>query len=102
MKYQLVIQLDEQFFDEMGFLENLENSLEISLTDAEIDGHDVGNSELNVFIHTNDPVNTFEEVKLILDNQGVDLEIVKAGYRDFSSDTYIPIWPENLEEFKIT
>lgn len=102
MKYQLVIQLDENFFEVKDFIENLENSLETSLTDADVDGHDVGNGELNIFIHTNYPVNTFQETKFILDRQGVDLEIVKAGYRAFSSDVYIPMWPKDLKEFKVT
>jgi hypothetical protein len=102
MKYQLVVQLNEFFFDEKNFVENLENLLEVSLTDAEIDGHDVGNGELNIFIHTNDPTNTLEETKVVLENQDIDLEAVKVGYRDFSSNIYVPIWPKDLEEFKVT
>lgn len=97
-----MIQFKQEFFDDLELLVKLEDQLENSLFDADIDGHDVGNGELNIFIHTNDPTNTLEETKAVLENQDIDLEAVKVGYRDFSSNTYVPIWPEDLEEFKVT
>lgn len=69
--------------------------------EAEIDGHDIGSGEVNVFIHTNHPIDTFEEVKLVLVNHGIDVNATKSGYRLFSSNAYTPIWPLNLKEFSV-
>jgi len=96
-----VLQFKQEFFDDLKVLEKLEDQFENFLLDAEIDGHDIGNEECNIFIHTDIPLKIFDKVKAILHNQKIDIAEIKAGYRDFASNTYIPIWPEDLKEFKV-
>ena len=96
-----MIQFKQEFFDDLQVLEKLEGQLENILLDAEVDGHDIGSGELNIFIHTNNPMSTFEEVKLVLIKQDIDVNMLKSGYRAFSSNSYTPIWPLDLKEFLV-
>lgn len=97
MKYQLVIQFPEELFKEMDEIAELEDRLDDSLIDAEVDGHDFGSGECNFFIHTNNHVNTFETIKHILKERNFNFEYVKIAFRELGSDQYIAIWPVNLK-----
>lgn len=101
-KYQLVIQFPEESYRDFDWITDLEDRLTEFLIDTEVDGHDIGSDEVNIFIHTNNPVNIFQIVKSILEEDGVDLDIIKVAYREISGDRYIPLWPANLVDFKIT
>ena len=72
-----------------------------SLIDAEIDGHDIGSGEVNIFIHSNNPTNTLTLVKVILEEEGINLEHIKVAYREIGGNLYISLWPENLGDFKV-
>lgn len=67
MKYVLVLQFkpsSEAQFDE---LIDFEEHLTANLTGfADVDGHDFGSGEMNIFILCNEPLNTFREVRKIL------------------------------------
>ncbi|MGL6028367.1 MAG: hypothetical protein ACRC0B_01855 [Legionella sp.] len=101
MKYQLVIQFPEEICGDLDWIAYLEEIIDQSLIDAELDGHDIGSGEVNIFIETNAPINSFEIVKKILNEQAISLKKTKAGYRDFDSNQYIPVWPEDLVEFNV-
>lgn len=101
MKYQLVIQFSEELYGDLDWIADLEDIIDNSLIDAQLDGHDMGSGEVNIFIEANDPINSFEVVKNILNEQKIPLENVKAGYRDFDDDKYLPLWPDNLIEFNV-
>ncbi|MCK4744357.1 MAG: hypothetical protein KAT25_11100 [Sulfuriflexus sp.] len=79
----------------------IENELELVLRDHhQVDGHDIGAGEMNIFIHTNDPNETFELAKKTLSKK--DLEIISVAFRDMKGDEYSVIWPENYNgEFRI-
>jgi hypothetical protein len=98
MKYQLVI----QFSEELGIdlIEALEDKLSMVLMDAEVDGHDIGSNEVNIFIYTNNPKDTFEIVKFFLKDNDM-LEKVKVAYREISKDFYICLWPNTLRDFTV-
>jgi hypothetical protein len=102
IKYQLVIQLPEALNDDLDWIAEMEDKLDEVLLDAEVDGHDIGSGEVNIFIHTNHPINTFEIAKGILQEEGVDFENIKVAYRELCGEHYIPLWPANLVDFKIT
>jgi hypothetical protein len=68
---------------------------------SEIDGHDVGSGEINIFIHTNDPARTFEEVRSVLCHHEVWANI-RAAYRHLEATEYIVIRPKWLTVFEIT
>ena len=40
-------------------------------------------------------------MKNIFEEEGVALENVKIAYRENNDDHYIPLWPENIIDFKI-
>lgn len=101
MKYQLVIQLPEELYGDIDWIADLEDRLADLIVDAEVDGHDIGSGQVNIFIHSNNPVNTFQVVKNILEEDAVELEKLKAAYREIGEDFYIPLWPENLVDFKV-
>lgn len=102
MKYQLVVQ-----FPLMGSVEDferlimLENELRVVLrNEHKIDGHDLGAEEMNIFIHTDDPKQAFTLVKDVLTEK--DLKTVSVAYRNFDSEEYLMIWPENSNaEFRV-
>ena len=102
MKYQFVIQTPEELWGDIYEIANLEDILEEYLFNAQVDGHDIGCGEVNIFIDTNDPHCTFIEVKHLLVMEAMDLADIKIAYREFGTEKYIPLWPEGLEEFKVT
>ena len=78
----------------------LEGRLIYGLGDEHIvDGHDVGSDEVNIFIHTNDPVLTCDEVMgLLSDSQRSE---AKIAFRSMESDEYAVLWPVDLDQFSI-
>ena len=103
MKYQLVIQFPAESEDDFNHLIEIEGELEERLPrTSEVDGHDFGSGEMNIFILTNEPVEIFEKTKIILTEKGTDLATMKAAYRDIESDSFIILWPDNLKEFIVT
>jgi len=97
MKCQLVIQfpLTDSSADDFDRLLIIENELELILRDKhQVDGHDLGSGEMNMFIHTNDPSEAFVLVKNTLSEK--ELEIVTVAFRYMDSDVYSVIWPENF------
>ncbi|MFJ1268538.1 hypothetical protein ACD661_08230 [Legionella lytica] len=101
MEFQLVIQLLEEPYNDIDLIADLEDKLEGSLIDAEVDGHDIGNGEVNIFIHTNTPADILKRVKSILEEECFDLAHVKIAYRKFDAENYLPLWPDNLVEFEV-
>ena len=56
MKYQLVLQFYASSIEDFDQLIEIEEMLESTLGNLhEVDGHDFGSGEMNIFIHTNDP-----------------------------------------------
>lgn len=100
MKYQLVLQFPEELFGDLDWIADIEDRLDESLKEAEVDGHDFGSGEINIFIHTNNPVSTFEVVRTILKYSNL-FEYVKVAYREISGDQYTCLWPQNLQDFNI-
>ncbi len=101
MQYQLVIQFPELFFDDLDEIAELEDRLDASLLDAECDGHDIGSGEVNIFIHTNKPMETYEILKHILEKEHIDRKIIKIAYREIEKDHFICLFPEDLKDFKL-
>jgi len=65
-----------------------------------VDGHDIGSGEMNIFIFTEDPKATFERVKNIgsIPNH---MNNLKAGYREVGEDDFVPLYPEGLDHFSV-
>jgi hypothetical protein len=102
MKYQLVLQWPSLSNADYDRLLALEETFRKDLGDLGIvDGHDIGSGEMNIFIHTDEPILAFERAKHLLDPRS-DLGKLKAGYRDFDEDEYIAIYPKGLDHFSVT
>lgn len=101
MQYQLVLQfpLAEDF--DFDALIELETKLTFELgSEHEVDGHDIGSGEINIFIHTNNPENAFEKTTHLLSKKLYSA--LKAAYRDIDSYEYTWIYPADCtEEFKV-
>ncbi len=65
-----------------------------------VDGHDMGAGELNIFILTDAPKTAFSEIRRLW-NTEKNLANAKMAYRETSGETYIALWPEGLEGFKV-
>jgi hypothetical protein len=103
MNYQLVLQfpLTDATADDFDKLLMIESQLELALREKhQVDGHDIGTGEMNIFIFTNEPNETFELAKKTLSEK--DFTFMTAAFRDMNGDKYSVIWPENYNgEFEI-
>ena len=94
MRYQLVLQFRGDSLADYDQMIALEDRLIEALGDsADIDGHDTGSGETNIFIFTSDPVATFRQTQPVL--QSMDqLKGVTAAFRDVQGVPFTLLWPE--------
>ncbi len=94
--YQLVLQFRAatvDFDDLVAIEDELLAAVEPS---AEVDGHDFGSGEGNIFILTDDPAATLEIVLPVLRNLSRDRDATVA-YRTLEGDEYTVIWPTDFK-----
>lgn len=103
MQYQLVLQFSGEAFDDLGAVTALEEALRSVLADSAIvDGHNVGTDEVNIFIHTHDPADSFSRCKYVLHASDY-LQSLTAAFREVEGQTYTVLWPEgSTKPFVIT
>ena len=78
MKYQLVLQWPASSIKDYDAMIEIEDALVEKLSGGnEVDGHDAGSGEMNIFIRTDNPKRAFNEIKGIL------------GSRDFWVDARV-------------
>jgi hypothetical protein len=102
MKYELVLQFPAQSEADYDTMTALEEALNATLGEAaEVDGHDVGADTMNLFILTDDPDETFRQVKPLLERRE-QLEWMTAAYRQLEASLFTIIWPPGCrKEFRI-
>ena len=101
MKYQLVIQWPASSLTDYDAMVKIEDSLIEQLSEEhDVDGHDFGSGEMNIFVHTDDPESAFEEVRSILGSDP-SWSSVRVAYRELLGSGYTPLWPEGLREFRV-
>ena len=66
----------------------------------EIDGHDAGSAQMNIFILADDPTIRFQHVKSLLEKRE-SWRDARVAYRRVSGNRYTILWPEQLTEFKV-
>lgn len=99
-QYQIVIQWDDEDGD-FDFLIEIEEALLGALSsNHEIDGHDMGSGEANIFIISHDPMLAFSEIKDALTGK-LAMDDVRIAYRDLQGDAFTVLWPEGLSEFNV-
>jgi hypothetical protein len=101
MNFQLVLQWTTSCIDNFDVLIEIEDSLIAEFgSQCEIDGHDMGAHEVNIFILTEEVEVIFDKIKFYL--EFIDrLKGMKAGYRNLDSSDYLPLWPQSLSEFSV-
>jgi hypothetical protein len=103
MKYQLVFQFRGDSLGDYDAMVALEDELTEQFGDsAEVDGHDLGSGESNIFIFTSDPAATFQRARPVLERRQ-QLDSVTAAYREVGGEQFTVIWPEDSrEDFRVT
>lgn len=101
MKYQLVLQWPASSINDYDAMIEVEDALIEKLSEAnDVDGHDAGSSEVNIFIRTDDPKRAFNEVKAILGSRDFWVD-ARVAYREVVGSEYTILWPKDLTEFKV-
>ena len=94
--YQLVLQfpsLAVDFDDVIAIEQELSDALGSS---GNVDGHDFGQNEGNIFIFTDDPERTLEDVLPLLRGSSCERDTTVA-YRTVGGEEYTVIWPNGYK-----
>ena len=101
MRYQLVLQIKPATSDDFNRLVSWEIALtEYLATSAEVDGHDLGAGEFNIFILTDDPSATFRSIQDLTVTRSLMPSMV-AAFRPIDDDGYVVLWPNDATKFNI-
>jgi hypothetical protein len=102
MKYQLVLQFPADSLADFDELTNLEQALDESLSGiGQVDGHDFGAGEFNLFIVTDDPARVFRLAGPIIETRR-HIQQLKAAYRELQDEKFTMLWPPGLQHFSIS
>ncbi|WP_203338307.1 hypothetical protein [Nocardioides limicola] len=103
MEFILVLQWPTASEADYDALIAMEYALETDLAEAHgyVDGHDFGSGEMNLFIHTDLPLDAFRDAQASL---GADSRwaAVRAAYRATDGDEYTVVWPVMLQDFSVS
>ena len=101
MKFQLVLQFPAAGMRQFDGLVALEEDLIQNLPPtSEVDGHDFGSGEFNIFVFTDHPRDTFDAARKLINKSPFQHEL-RAAYRERGKEEYVILWPEHLEEFRV-
>ena len=82
MDYQVVLQFRGDSLEDLDATVAMADDLIKELGDsADVDGHDVGSGETNIFIFTSDPEATFHRARPVLERRQ-QLQSVTVAYRE--------------------
>ena len=100
MKYQLVLQFSASSDTDFQQMLALEESLAVGLSDlADVDGHDFGSGEMNIFLLTDHPTEAFAAARSYI-TQPMALSM-RAAYRILKRDRFTILWPPGLQHFGV-
>src|SRR5437867_1746605 len=101
MKYQLVLQLPASSIKDYDEIVELEESIMKSLGNlGNVDGHDAGSGEMNIFILTDHPKPALERIKQLLGTRDF-MHDLKVAYRVIGMDEFTILHPADLTHFAI-
>jgi hypothetical protein len=97
MRYQLVLQFPGVSAAHFEALVTLEDDLVAALGDAaDVDGHDIGSEEANIFVLTDNPQDTFAKaLPLLMSRAG--FASMRAAFREVAGEDYTVLWPRNFQ-----
>ncbi|MDZ4859533.1 MAG: ABC transporter [Candidatus Hydrogenedentes bacterium] len=101
MKYRLVLQLPSSSIKDYNEVIRFESLIVEGIGElGEVDGHDAGSGEFNIFVLTDDPVLTFDRIKTL--PGAVDfMPNLKVAFRELEKDEYVIIYPSRLSNFTL-
>ena len=95
MDHQLIVRFPVSAVSDHPAMVRLEAALAGILDDTEeLDGHDFGLDEADLFLLTADPVRTFERIKPVLVRAGL-LDTLTAAHGATDAEEYTVLWPES-------
>jgi hypothetical protein len=101
MQYILVLQWPATSIKDYDSLIEIENLIIKHLSPVhEVDGHDFGSGEANIFIFTSDPQQAFNEIKTIIGSLDY-WNSIRVAFRGTESDEYTALWPKDLKKFQV-
>ena len=93
MDYQLVIKFWRKSLADETFLPAIQSELKAVLGEAaRLDGYDVSDDEINLFVLTPDPKHSFRRIKTVLESRGI-VRGVSAAFRVVGGAQFTSIWP---------
>jgi len=90
-EYQLVLEFHSDTQEEFEQVVAIEKKLDGALKTGEVDGNDVGQGIVNIFIITEEPQHCFEEAMQYIAQ--TKLQPAAAGFRNFDKDEFQRVWP---------
>lgn len=100
MDYQLVLQLPVGTEEEADRFLTLEDDfIEVLEDSADVEGHELDAGVMNFFVGTDDPEETFERLRPLLEDKHL-IAAVTVAYRHVDEDDHIVFWPEDEKERK--
>ena len=102
MNHELVIKFWRQPLPDEALMAAITSELTSALADtAKLDGHDVKDGEINLFVRTDDPKRTFRRAKKVLESKGID-QGYSAASRLVGGAKFTSIWPlRAMRKFRI-
>jgi hypothetical protein len=101
MKFQVVLQWPASSVNEFDEMADIEDLLVQKLgAQNEVDGHDFGTEEANIFVHTDDPRRAFEQIQAVLSGHRV-WPLARIAYRQLDGNEYNVLWPYGTTAFHI-
>ena len=92
-EYQLVVEFNDDSPENFQRVADMELLLDDKLETGEVDGNDVGQGIVNLFVFTKQPQKCFEEMMGYF--KSAQLEPSAAAYRDVDGEDYFRLWPAN-------
>ena len=97
----LVLQFPADDVGDYDAMVEIEDLLIDKLDDQdEVDGHDLGQGEMNIFIRTDDARRTFAAVREALADHAL-MRMLAAGYREEDGNDFTSLWPTGIERFEV-
>src|SRR5262245_25882889 len=102
-EYQLVLQFPCNSVDEFDAVVELEDRLiaEVPASLADVDGHDSGSGEANIFILTSEPNETFRRAHAVVGGTPRLASVLRAAYRKLDAEQYSVLWPPGGRRFVV-
>jgi len=101
MDSRLVLQWCEPNLPHFDQLIAIEDSLIAAIGEyGEVDGHDAGAAECNIFIETHEPMNCFDVLRSVCGRESW-FAALTAGYRRLDEQAYNPLWPTDMKSFTV-